>query len=223
MMTTWFEELGFYQNPLSTKPAAFHDDVLGHEQEYLTIRYEVANGSTIGIFGAYGTGKTTMLKRIINDFGGRRRVVYYSCNKDDRPIDFKRLIRGAGNFFQRLFGYLKTDLILLLDEAEFLKKRDVNSLLAYNDHFRSVIFVGKRPTEQVKPLLYHEFDMDDIPESKAVELVRSRIGDLDIISDNMIKAIFRKDRNPRRFLKNCEDAIRKAFEEGSEVKKRHLG
>ncbi|MGM5485158.1 MAG: ATP-binding protein [Nanobdellota archaeon] len=221
-METWYEQLGFYNNPLSTKPAAFHDDILGHEKLYDDIRQKISDSSVIGIFGPFGTGKTTVLKRIISDFGGKRRVIYYSCNKSEEAIDFKRLIIGAGNFLQRLFRIKKKNLVLLMDEAEYIKNRDINNLLNHMEHFKSVIFVGKKPVKGVKKLVEHEYSLDDMSEEKAVELVRSRIGDLDIISDNMIKQIFRKDRNPRRFLKHCEDAMRKAFHEGSEVKKEHI-
>lgn len=221
-MRTWYHEMGFYKNPLSTKPAAFHDDVLGYEDRYQEIKDKISNSSILGIFGAYGTGKTTILKKIIRDFGGKRKVIYHSCNKSDNPIDFDKLILGAGNFLQRLFRIRKKDLVILIDESEFVTKRDVDNLLNLRDHFRSIVFVGKKPTQKVKELLDYELDLSDIPPQKAVDLIRSRIGDLDIISDNMIKKIFEKDKNPRRFLKNCENAIKKAYNEGDEVKAKHL-
>ncbi|MFP4118836.1 MAG: AAA family ATPase [Candidatus Woesearchaeota archaeon] len=221
-MKTWYHELGFHQNPFSTKPAAFHDDVLGFEKTYDEIQGLIQDSAIIGIFGAYGTGKTTLLKKIISDFGGKRNVIYYSCNRSEKPIRFKRLIARAGNLLQKLFGVKKKGLILLIDESEFIRNRDVNNLLKFRKHFKSVVFVGKHSTPKVKKLLDEEFDLDAISPEKAVELVRSRLGDLDIISDSMIRKIFRLDKNPRRFLKNCETAVMNAYYERETVKDKHI-
>jgi|APHM01.1.fsa_nt_gi ATPase family associated with various cellular activities (AAA). len=214
-MKTWYHEMGFYKNPLSTKPAAFHDDVLGYEEKYKEIKSKISQDSIVGFFGAYGTGKSTVLKKIIRDFGGRKNVIYYSCSKSDNPIDFDRLIRRAGNILQRLFRIRKKGLIILLDEAELIGKRDIDNLMDMKDHFKSIVFVGKEPTIRVKELLDYEFDFSSISPEKAVELIRSRIGNLDIISDDTIKNIFQKDKNPRRFIKNCENAIKEAYNKGS--------
>ena len=50
----------------------------------------------------------------------------------------------------------------------------------------------------------------------AVKLSRNRIGDLKFISDDNLVKIFMKNRNPRAFLRNCENVFKYAYENGAQ-------
>lgn len=151
---TWYHNLGFFSNPFSIKPAAFQNELMGYESKIKDINRQISNSSIIFIFGEYGTGKTSVLKRVIDEFKARKRgfftgkkVIYYSCNQSDKSIDFDKLLVGAGGFFSRLFNIRKKNMIILIDEAQDLNMKDIRGIQEYHGKgfFKSVVFVsGKK-------------------------------------------------------------------------------
>lgn len=227
---TWYNELGFFNNPFSIKPAAFHNELMGYNNIIKDINKKVDGSNIIFISGRYGTGKTTVLKRIINEFRGKKRVIYYNCSQSDRSIDFDKLLVNAGGLFRRLLGIRKKNMIILLDEAQDMNKKDLKEIKKYHDEgfFKSIIFVSKEdninlPEELKEAIDKNRFNIGDIGKTEAVKLVRKRIGNLKFISDDIIIKIFNKNKNPRAFLRDCENVCRYAFENGAEkVTEKHI-
>ena len=218
---TWFHELGFFNNPFSIKPAAFHNELMGYNQTIKQINKKIEDSNIIFISGDYGTGKTTVLKKIINEFKGKKRVIYYNCNQSDKSIDFDELLTNV-SWWRKLLGVRKKNMIILLDEAQDMNKKDLEQINAYYDEgfFKSVIFVSKEEdmklTKELEELTgKNKFRIGNVDKTEAVKIIRKRIGNLKFISDQNIIMIFNKNKNPRSFLKNCEDVCRNAFENGS--------
>ena len=109
----WYKALGFRQNPFSIKPGHLHDEVIAYDLD--SIFNKVDYGEVIFIEGPYGSGKSTILKNLIREFGGNKQVVYYSANRTSKNINFADLLKGKFGPLRRLFGGLPKDLILLLD------------------------------------------------------------------------------------------------------------
>lgn len=219
--TTWYHEMGFFSNPFSTKPSSFDDEVRGYDIKIVKINKKIAESNIVFIHGKYGTGKTSILKGIIAGFRGKKRVIYYNCNQSERSIDFNRLLINAGGFFRRLFRIRKKNMIILLDEAQDMNKKDISQTKKYYDDgfFRSIIFVSTNEdiglTKELKELVKENtFRLNTVNKKEAVKIIRKRIGELEYISDKNISMIFAKNRNPRAFLKNCEDVFRSAYEIG---------
>src|SRR3989344_5634830 len=124
MNTIWFRELGFHSNPFSIKPAAFHDQAIGFDKVVDEISYGILNKRIVLVEGDYGNGKSTILKKLLHDFGGKRQVVYYSCNRMDAQLNVKTLLNGRYGFFGELFDMKAKDMIFLLDEAQELHAKD---------------------------------------------------------------------------------------------------
>ncbi len=226
---TWYHKLGFFNNPLSIKPAAFHNELMGYDQTIEEVNNKIKESGIMQIYGEYGTGKTTVLKKIIDEFKGRKRVIYYNCNQSEKSIDFDKLLINAGGFFRKLFRIRKKNMIILLDESQDMNKKDLKQVKAYYDEgfFKSVIFVSKgdiRLTGELENIIgKNKYGLAGLNKKEAVKMVRKRIGKLKILSDESIIKIFNKNNNPRFFLKNCEDACRHAFESGTkEVKDEHI-
>ncbi len=221
MSTVWFRDLGFYNNPFSIKPAAFHDNVLGYEKVVDEISYGILNNKLVVLEGEYGNGKSTILRRLLHDFGGKKQVIYYSCNRVDARINVKKLLNGRYGFFGKLFDMKPKDMILLLDEAQDLGGKDYQKLYSYYQEgfFKSIVLVGKGINKddiakEFKPHL-KEIDLDSVDEDTAIKIVKKRIGDLSLLTDSTIKKIFNKSgNNVRLLLKNCEEACKYAIQTG---------
>lgn len=227
-MEIWYKELGFWNNPFSIKPAAFHNEVYGYDLNSLYNKIET--GSVIFIEGEYGKGKTTILKKIIKRFGGAKKIIYYNCGRIEDSIDIDKLIKERPGFFSKLFGN-PDDMILLLDEAQDLPKEDSDKVLSYlNRNFKTIVLVssdfkgvnfGNGLREAIGENI---IKLGEINEEDAVKLVRKRVGDSRILNDNIIKVIYSKsNKNPRKLLRNCEEVCRYAFEQGDEeVKEEYI-
>lgn len=220
-METWYNQLGFYNNPFSIKPAAFHDEILGDNGVVDEVLDRIRSGSVLFVDGDYGAGKTTILKRIIHEFGGKRKVVYYSCNRSENGLDVERLANGGRSFFEKIFGSDPKNMILLLDEVQDLGEKDCEALYqSFSDKvFKSIVLVGKDFKKVnfgngLKNLVgSNVIKMKKLDNEGAIEFIRKRIGNLKILSDNAIKLLNKKaEGNPRRLLKNCEEVCKYAVE-----------
>ncbi|MFH0808535.1 MAG: AAA family ATPase [archaeon] len=231
---TWYNELGFFNNPFSIKPAVFHNELFGNSFAISRIAKKLEEPGIVFVSGEFGTGKTSALKKLIAEFKGGvfsgKKVIYYNCNQSDRSIDYDRLLINSGGFLRRLFGIRKKNMIILLDEMQDMNRKDLNRVKEYYDNgfFRSVVLVSKYDDLNLTEDLDYEigssrFKLGNMTKNEAIMMIRKRIGNLKFISDEMILKIFSKDENSRNFLKNCEDVCRVAFESGaSEVSKEHV-
>lgn len=215
---SWFEEIGFEQNPFFIKPNA---NVVGLDSLVSELVTKVNQGNICILTGAYGTGKTSLLKLLIQVFGGRRRVIYYSCNRRDGFIDFDKLLKGR-SLYNRLLGTKAKHMILLLDEVDKLNIREKDVLVKYfkGGFFKSIVLSAKAKLEMdlngflESGARRNLYKLGTISEKDAVKIIRSRIGNHSILSDKLIILIWKKNSNPRTFLQNCEDVCRHAVENG---------
>lgn len=219
----WYKEVGFNTNPFSIKPAPFDYKIIGYDLK--EIFENIAKGEILFIEGKYGFGKTTMLKSIIHEFGGRRDVAYYSCNRQEKEINVEGLLKGKFGTLGRLFSLMPEDMILLLDEVEQLTKQDQEDLLRHRKegHIKSIVFFGANfekasfDVELKKLMVNNVIQLTKLTPEEAVELVRERIGHIKLLPDNIIKKAFKlSDQNPRLMLENLEDLCRYAVENNDE-------
>ena len=98
MSNIWYKRIGFFNNPFSIKPAVYHDNITGLGNTVDDISYAILTKKLVFIEGEYGQGKTTILKKLINDFGGKKQVAYFSCNRLDGHLDIQRLLKKRHGF-----------------------------------------------------------------------------------------------------------------------------
>ncbi len=233
-MELWYKQLGFYNNPFSIKPAAYHDNLYGYDNMIGEVINKIKEGGVMLVEGDYGAGKSTMLKKIIHAYGGKKEVVYYSCNITENSIDVEGLIEGRKGFWSSLFfSGNDENLILLLDEAQDLSKEDSDSVMkSFNKKkFKTIILVTKdikkmNLAEDMKKAVGKDnvIRIGKLTNEDAIKLIRKRIGATSLLSDEMIKIILKKsDYNPRKLLKNCEEVCRYAVENIEDrVKEAHI-
>ena len=85
-METWYEEIGFYENPFSIKPGFLNSNIFGNENLVDTLFKKIKSGKVCYVKGDYGFGKTALLKKIFEEFKGKK-FIYYSCNIKEGNIN----------------------------------------------------------------------------------------------------------------------------------------
>ncbi|HLP79138.1 MAG TPA: ATP-binding protein, partial [Acidobacteriota bacterium] len=168
------------------------------------------------------SGKTTLLRTIIKHFGGKRRVIYYAANRLVGPLDIEQLLFKRFGFITQMLKIKSKNMILLLDEADHLTSEDISELKnAYKrGYFKSIVFCApkfeslKLPAA-VKQLVKNSTFALDAPltDAQVLEIVRRRLTDENLLTDDIILRIYKKDQRMRSFLKNCEVFMRHMSEQ----------
>ncbi|MBI3037003.1 hypothetical protein HYY73_04630 [Candidatus Woesearchaeota archaeon] len=219
MADVWFRKVGFSRNPFNIKPAAFSYELFGVSME--AVLSGVEEGKVMFVEAPLGYGKTTMLKGIIHRFGGRKKVIYANALPSEK-VDVKDLLKRS-SLANYITGSLPKSMILVVDEAqnitsdnsaefmEFYKSGNVRALVFFGTRYSRTSFIeGLSST-----LNGNVIRLSSPTPEQAIALVRGRIGNLPLLSDDTIRAAYsRANGNPRRLLQICDDLCRYAFEPG---------
>ena len=219
----WYEELGYKKNPLSIKPS-LGPNLLGMSVVMEQVVEEMNHGKCVFLQGEYGAGKTSFLQYLIQKFGGRKRVIYFSANRLRGPLDVERLLYERFGFFTRLFKIKSKNMVLLLDEAHCATKKDFDALFDYHKKgfFSTMVFVthdiGELPLTEKKLASWNTYTFGKLDKDTAVELIQQRISH-PLLSPQVIEEIFALDTKTRHFLKNCDVFMRHMVAQGRKTAK----
>ena len=135
----WFKKNGFDKNPLSIKPES--GTINGYETALNKLKSDLGKKQGIWkIKGNYGTGKTTLLKKLLKKYKITKKVIYLSHNRIDGSMNVRQLLIKSNNFFKRIFGIVPNDIILLIDESTNLNSKEVSELIHYYNSNSSIYF-----------------------------------------------------------------------------------
>ncbi len=231
MSDIWYKKIGFYSNPFSIKTGDYDNELVAYDIS--SVYKKIDKGQMLFIEGDYGSGKTTILKKIISEFRGKNKLIYYSFNSGDAVFNLKELLNGANSLMRKIIGVNEKNIIMLLDEVHLMKANDAKKLLIpYKEGtIKSIVFVSHDYDyvvfpEEIKPMLNGNIIKTiNLSAQEAILLVRKRIGQLDTLDDKSISKIFLlAKKNPRRLLEYCEDVLKYAIEIGDDkVTDYHIG
>ena len=219
MADAWFKKLGFGRNPFSIKPAAFSYELFGVNVDVVVSGIE--GGKVLFIEAPLGYGKTTMLKNIIHRFGGRKKVIYANIPPSEK-VDVKDLLKRS-SIANYITGNLSKEMILVADEAQNILPENSADILEFyrSGNLKAIVFFGTRYSQdgfvdEIRAMMNGNIVRLSRPTpEQAISLVRNRIGNLPILSNEMILSAYQKaNGSPRRLLQFCEDLCRSTVEKG---------
>ncbi len=214
-MDEWYEELDFEDNPFSVDPSDYIKNIVGREDIIEELDYRVRSGSIVFLEGPRGSGRTSMLRAIINRFRGRGRVIYVNAEKFEKKLDIEDLLVQRNGLVKGMLLKKKPKrMILLMDNVEELSHRNTERLKHYFDenYLQAVVFTGESFekagfSESLK--LRIEGRVISIPQmtdQQVVQMVRSRIGDSKLVSDEVVLELgARYKNNPKQILKALDE------------------
>jgi chromosomal replication initiation ATPase DnaA len=216
----WFEELGFDESPFEDSPEA---RMIGYDDVIEDSLYNAYAGNIIFLEGKEGSGKTSVLRRVIHKFKGQGKVVYLKCS-EIKDLNVEEVLIKKYGIIRRLFSKTPKDMILLFDDIEDLSRKNTERIKYFYDqgYIRSIIFTGinyKRLnfSDSLKDRITKIVKIPDLNDNDAIEIVEERLQGKDLIPENIIKEAFkRSSKNVKAFLKTCEDLVRYALQEKSE-------
>ncbi len=226
----WYEELDFDENPLKNETK-----FVGNEEALKEAYYSIISGNILVIESGEGSGKTKILKEVIRKFGGHGRVAYVCAKALDRELNIEQILIKKNGLLGMLFKKDPKNMILLLDDVEYLNAKNLERIKYYFDsnHLRAVIITTKsfeklHLSESMKQRIRKVITLHSVSEFEAVQIFRDKMGET-ILSDRIIKVVYQlSNKNIQKFLNNCEqvckayvanknlteDDVRKLFERG---------
>jgi predicted ATP-dependent serine protease len=202
----WYEELDFDENPFTTQTR-----YVGNENVLDEVFYSIVSGNILVLQGEIGAGKTRILHEVIRKFGGQGRVAYINCQQIDKKLNVERVIKNKNGVLGKLFKVEPKNMILLLDDVEFLSEKNMERIKYYFDrnHIRSIIFATDNMSklnlnESIQQRIRKIITLTTLSDYEAVQVVRDKIGE-EILNDRVIKETYHQSgKNMRKFLDNCE-------------------
>lgn len=200
---TWYNNLGYKENPLSIKPNPKYNLFFDDKNLKEDIISNINKNKNVILRGVFGTGKTSILKQIIKEHGGKNKIYYFNAYSKSSPINYDKVLRNAGGFFSKLFKLKSKDVILFVDEAHHLKDEKLEDVLNYN--FKSIILVSSNqsylPPSKIKDKFKETINLGRFTDFDALNIVKDRLGeDQELLDDGEILSIHKKSLTPRDFL-----------------------
>lgn len=208
----WYEELDFDEDPFSTDPRDYNNSFVKMDELIDEVVYRINAGSMLVIEGSKGTAKTSLLMYAAKKFGGKRNVVYVDCNILDKELNVTHVLQDKYGMLGRLLNKKPKEMIVLLDNANALSKKNTERMKYYFDqnYIKSVIFTctsykKAKFSDSLRDRIGNRvIKTPKISPDDAVDIIRNRIGDEELLNDKLIKKIFKLSKNSvKLLLENC--------------------
>lgn len=185
--------------------------ILLHEDKIGDLKYHVQAGNLVVIEGPVGSGKTTLLGELIEEFGGRGKVVYVDNTFLSRNLNVEELLRGQQNIFRRMFDAPPKNMIVLLDNVNYLTEKNAERIKYYYDqgYLRSVVFTtNDYSSVQFPPSLKQRIGnrVMKLPVPSVEDALAATSEDVkEDFGEEVLKNIFKQsDYNLTRYFQNIE-------------------
>jgi len=201
MTMEWHETLGFDGNPFSLDTLNSDFRFIGREKEGKELLYRIDSGSMLLIGGEKGSGKTAMLKYAIDNFKGKGKVIYVDARKVSRRLNVSELVRKKPK-----------GMILLMDNVQAISERNNERIKFYydQDRIKSVVFT----TDDIAAVNFsgaikdrvgsNIIKLKNLSQSDALGIARDRLGDNEILPDEVLKEIYKTTSSIKEFLLKCD-------------------
>lgn len=213
----WFEESGFDDNPFNLNPLKTDFSLIGRDKEAKEILYRIISSSMLLIEGKVGTGKTALLKYAIDNFKGKGKVIYVDGNKLNKRLNVSDLLKKKPK-----------GMILLMDNVQYLSKKNNEKIKYYydEDYIKSVVFTTTAYslvsfTNAIKDRIgTNIIQLKNLSQSSALEIVKERLNDKEILSEDVLKQLYNDSNNIKEFLRNCDLLCSYIVKKGKEKAKK---
>lgn len=223
MKRIWYERFGMEQNPFEVDPFKSSYTFVNHKELVEQITYLVKSGSISVLQGEAGSGKTMFLKQITEYFMGEGKVAYVDA-KIIKDLDIETIImKRNSSLLKNIFSAKPKDMILLLDNVEYLSMRNCEKIKYYFDqgHVKSVIlttndYKNLDITDSLRDRILNQiYAIPPLNKYDALRIVRDRFSDTYFLADEtIIELFYLADKNIKQTITYCEKLCKYVVKNG---------
>lgn len=225
----WFEDLGFFDNPLGLEPLKSDSETKFFDKEFEDLLYRVKAGSIVVLQGHKGTGKTQLLKGIINNFKGK--IIYVNASTTSKRVNIESLLRKKYGFLKRLTGKIPKNMVLLLDDVNKLTRKNCERIKFYFDqgYLRSaVLTTNDYENTKISGSLRDRIGnrLVTIPKlnfKQSTEILKDKFSEYEeYINENELSEVFKASSSIKEFFMKLSNYMEKRISKGKELSKKEL-
>lgn len=217
----WYKELGYKRNPVESDPLKTQEEPYGYDEAIERLLYLVEAESAVLIEGPDGSGKSLLMRQVIDRFGGRGSVIYVDGERVNKRMDVSEILMGNQGALRKMLKKRPKGMILLLDNAPALPRKSYELLQYYFDqgYLKSIVFATndrnklQMPGSLVDRIGSRVIKTEPLTMEQAVELVLERLNQDLLSKDKLEKIYIISDKNMRMFLSNVEKVLEYIVEE----------
>lgn len=206
----WHKSFGYTFNPFEYNPLKVSDRLYGYEEELSRLLYWVESGSIGLIQGVKGSGKTRLLRAIIDSFGGRGKIVLLDGDKINPDLDISNVLLKNQSATRKALKKYPKNMILLIDNAKALTREAYKRLQFFFDqgYIKSIIFVANDKSDLELPKSMEDrlgsrvITTKALDREKELEMVFFRQGDDPVFSYKNLEDIQKHSGDLKEFLSN---------------------
>lgn len=213
MPKIWYKNYGWKSNPFNVRADS---KIFGLDKERELLMNYVLGGNVCFITGPTGAGKTSLLKWLQSNIKGHK-IIYLDSSATNDFFNLGKHLKDHRNFFELIFHDFPRKVVLLVDEAHCSEKHLKDAIKLYwdNAHVKSVV-VAQIPSPNNFSKVFRAraggriIRLSNISTEVANGIVDLRTKNKNIFERDAIESmLYISDRNPRKFLENCEKAAMK--------------
>jgi len=198
--------------------------LVNYSQLVEDLLYYTASGSIVMLEGEEGSGKTMMLRQIINRFKGHGKVVYVDGSEIRGRLDVEKVLnkKGAG-FIGTVMKKKPKGMILLLDNVTDISERNFEKIKYYfdQDYIKSVILTVADSSKLILPpsitdrIAKRHIEIPKMNNFDSLRIIRERFSDHFFLPDNVILGLFKvSNGNIKTLLENCDKVCKFVVKQG---------
>ncbi|MBU1604212.1 MAG: AAA family ATPase [Nanoarchaeota archaeon] len=138
----WYQTLGYEKNPLEVNPLLIDFELTKYYEELDKLTYLLAAGNIVLLKGPDGSGKTALQNELQKRLNKTNKTFYLNARKMSMNKNVEGLLMDQRGFLRKIIGLELNEVILLLDNAEYLTEENTERIKYHYDHnhLKSVLF-----------------------------------------------------------------------------------
>jgi len=225
----WFEDLGFFDNPLGLEPLRSDSETKFFDKEFEDLLYRVKAGSLVVLQGHKGTGKTQLLKGIIDNFRGK--IIYVNASDVSKRLNIEDLLRKKYGFLKRLTGNTPKNRVLLLDDVNKLTRENCERIKFYFDqgYIKSAVltthdYENAKISGSLKDRIGNRIvTVPKLNFKQTQEILKDKFSEYEEhINEKELSEIFKTSNSTKDFFMKLSNYMEKRISKGKELSKKEL-
>lgn len=217
---SWYYKYGYSKNPFEKNTLKADDSLIDYDKELAKLLHWTDSGNIIMLKGQKTSGKTRLIKEIIKKYGGRKKVILLKDNKEFNVLD---VLSKNKSFLKKLFNKKPKDMILILDNYDYINPQNQKNLQYYFDqnNIKSVVITTTKNMPLIPSLKdrlgTRILNLKPLSKPKQLQIIKKRIANEKFFSTKLLKKLQQTSSSYNDLLDKANKAAMLAEKKGNKT------